>query len=165
MTLIVANRRSIEERLLTHEIDLAVMSLIERQECFTVEFLLPYELVVVAPPSHRLVGRSALVLHDLQQETFLLREQGSGTRSSMERFFAERGFAPKIRNVMDSNEQRLLTDSSGNYKFINLAAGTFKVREVLQSGYVQTLPASNLAQTVTVTSGQSASGKNFGVDN
>src|SRR5947209_5311119 len=93
VTLMVANRRSIEERLLTHQIDLAVMSLIEQQERLAVEFLLPYELVVVASPSHRLVGRSALALHDLQQETFLLREQGSGTRLGTEQHFAEAGIS------------------------------------------------------------------------
>ena len=88
VTLMVANRRSIEERLLTHQIDLAVMSLIEQQERLAVEFLMPYELVMVASPSHQLVGRSALSLHDLQQETFLLREQGSGTRLGTEQHFA-----------------------------------------------------------------------------
>ena len=88
ITLMVANRRSIEESLLTHQIDLAVMSLIEQQERLAVEFLMPYELVMVAPPSHQLVGRSALSLHDLQQETFLLREQGSGTRLGTEQHFA-----------------------------------------------------------------------------
>src|SRR2546430_4983986 len=93
VTLIVANRHSIEERLLTHEVDLAVMSLIEHQERFVVEFLMPYELVVVAPPSHRLVGRSALTLHDLQWEIFLLREQGSGTRLDTEQHFADTGIS------------------------------------------------------------------------
>ena len=93
VTLMVANRRSIEERLLTHEVDLAVMSLIEHQERFVVEFLMPYELVVVAPPSHRLAGRSALTLHDLQWEIFLLREQGSGTRLDTEQHFADTGIS------------------------------------------------------------------------
>jgi len=88
VTLMVANRRSIEERLLAHQIDLAVVSLIERQERLAAEFLMPYELVMVASPSHQLVGRSALSLHDLQQETFLLREQGSGTRLGTEQHFA-----------------------------------------------------------------------------
>ena len=91
VTLMIANRHSIEEHLLTHQVDLAVLSLIERQERFVVEFLMPYELVVVAPPSHRLVGRSALTLHDLQQEPFLLREQGSGTRLGIEQYFAQAG--------------------------------------------------------------------------
>ena len=91
VTLMVTNRHSIEERLLAHEVDLAVMSLIERQDRFVIEFLRPYELVVVAPPSHRLLGHSALTLHDLQQETFLLREQGSSTRLGTEQHFAQAG--------------------------------------------------------------------------
>ncbi|GAC1626064.1 MAG: LysR family transcriptional regulator [Ktedonobacteraceae bacterium] len=91
VTLMVANRYSIEERLLTHEAELAVMSVIEQQDCFVVEFCMPYELVVIAPPSHRLVGRSALTLHDLQSEMFLLREQRSGTRLGTEQHFADAG--------------------------------------------------------------------------
>src|SRR2546427_6665595 len=104
VTLIVANRRSIEERLLTHQIDLAVMSLIEQQERLAVEFLMPYELVMVARPSHQLVGRSALSLHDLQQETFLLREQGSGTRLGTEQHFAHAGIPLQTRLELGSIE-------------------------------------------------------------
>ena len=104
VTLMVANRRSIEERLLTHQVDLAVMSLIEQQERLAVEFLMPYELVMVAPPSHQLVGRSALSLHDLQQETFLLREQGSGTRLGTEQQFARAGIPLQTRLELGSIE-------------------------------------------------------------
>ncbi len=91
VTLMVADRHTIEERLLTHQVDLAVMSLIEQQDRFAIEFLLPYELVVVATPAHRLAGRSALTLHDLARETFLLREQGSGSRLDIEQYFAQAG--------------------------------------------------------------------------
>ena len=91
VTLMVANRRTIEERLLTHQVDLVVMSLIENQDRFVVEFLKPYELVVVVPPSHWLLKQSGLTLHELQQETLLLREQGSGTRLDTERHFAHTG--------------------------------------------------------------------------
>ncbi len=104
VTLMVANRRSIEERLLTHQIDLAVMSLIEQQERLAVEFLMPYELVMVAPPSHQLVERSALSLHDLQQETFLPREQGSGTRLGTEQHFARAGIPLKTSLELGSIE-------------------------------------------------------------
>ncbi len=93
VTLMVANRRSIEERLLARELDLAVISLIEQQDRFAVEFLRPYELVVVASASHRLAGHTSLTLHDLQQETFLLREQGSGTRLGVEQHFAQTGIS------------------------------------------------------------------------
>jgi LysR family transcriptional regulator, low CO2-responsive transcriptional regulator len=91
VTLMVAHRHSIEEGLLTHQIDLGVMGLIEQRERFVVELLRPYELVVVAPPSHRLARRSALSLHDLQAETLLMRERGSVTRLATELHFAQAG--------------------------------------------------------------------------
>lgn len=93
LTLMVADHHSIEERMLSHEIDLAVMSMVEEQDRFVVEFLMPHELVVVASPSHRLAGRPALTVHDLQQETFLLREQRSGTRLDTEHYFAHAGMS------------------------------------------------------------------------
>src|SRR5579884_712616 len=104
VTLMVANRRVIEERLLTHELDLAVMSLIEQQERFTIQFLRSYELVVVAPPSHRLVKHPSLTLADLQQETFLLREQDSGTRLGVEQHFAQAGIALRASLELGSIE-------------------------------------------------------------
>ena len=42
-------------------------------------------------------ARRRIPLDALADETFLVREQGSGTRSSMERLFAERGFASEDR--------------------------------------------------------------------
>lgn len=91
ITLSVATRSTIEERLLTRQVDLAVLSLVEQRDHFNVELLTPYELVVVAPPTHQLVGRTALTLHDLRAETFLLREQESGTRRDSEQRFVREG--------------------------------------------------------------------------
>jgi DNA-binding transcriptional LysR family regulator len=91
ITLMVADRHSIEECILSRKVDLAVMSLVEGKGRFVVEFMLPHELVVVASPSHRLAQRSAMTVHDLQQETFLLREQSSGTRLDTELYFAHAG--------------------------------------------------------------------------
>jgi len=91
ITLMVAHRRSIEEDLLTHKIDLGVMSFIERRERFVVELLRPYELLMVASPFHRLAGCSAISLHDLQEETLLMREPESVTRLATELHFAQAG--------------------------------------------------------------------------
>jgi len=91
VTLLVANRHSIEEDLLKHQIDLGVMGFIEQRERFVVELLRPFELLVVAPPFHRLAGRSAIPLHDLQKETLLMRERESVTRLTTELHFAQAG--------------------------------------------------------------------------
>lgn len=93
ITLSVANRHTIEEHLLAHQVDLVVMSLVEQRDRFIVELLMPYELVVVASSSHHLTGRTALALHDLQEEMFLLREQESGTRLDLEQHFVRMGMS------------------------------------------------------------------------
>ena len=91
LTLLVAHRHSIEEDLLSYKIDLGVMGFIERRERFEVEVLRPYELLMVASPSHRLASRSAIPLHDLQEETLLMRERESVTRLATELQFVQAG--------------------------------------------------------------------------
>ena len=54
------------------------------------------------------------------------------------------------------------TDLSGNYIFSDLAAGEYRVREVLQSGYGQSFPVGNAARLVTVQGNDELSGVNFG---
>ena len=67
------------------------MGFIERRERFEVEVLRPYELLMVASPSHRLASRSAIPLHDLQEETLLMRERESVTRLATELQFVQAG--------------------------------------------------------------------------
>src|SRR5260370_24186309 len=80
------------------------MSLVEGQDRFDVEYLMPHELVVVASPTHRLAGYAALTLHDLQQETFLQLEQGSVTRLDTEHYFAHAGLTLKTSLELGSIE-------------------------------------------------------------
>lgn len=84
VTLTVAHRHLIEEDLLSHQIDLGVMGYVEQPERFVIELLRPYELVMVAPPGHRLAGCTDIPLHDLKEETLLLRERESVTRLATE---------------------------------------------------------------------------------
>ncbi len=60
--------------------------------------------VIVARPNHPLARRRRLAASVLANETFLVREPGSGTRNLMERFFAESKVAPRIGMEMASNE-------------------------------------------------------------
>ena len=90
LTLDVVNRFTVQEHLLNDEIDLAVMGLIEDTHELEVERFIPNELVVIAPPHHRLAGRPDIPLEELIEETLLLREAGSGTRTDVERMFSAR---------------------------------------------------------------------------
>jgi LysR family transcriptional regulator, low CO2-responsive transcriptional regulator len=59
--------------------------------------------IIVAASGHPLAG-SAIAVGDLANETFFIREQGSGTRMLMETFFEDAAFAPTIGMEIGSNE-------------------------------------------------------------
>ncbi|MEG4417055.1 DUF4347 domain-containing protein [Microcoleus sp. LAD1_D5] len=61
--------------------------------------------------------------------------------------------------TLDTGEPNTLTDAAGNYQFLDLSAGTYKVREVLQPTWTQTTPDPD---DITVTSGQDIANINFG---
>ena len=60
--------------------------------------------VIIAPTTHRLARKSRIALSDLANETFLIREPGSGTRGLMEQLFEAARISPKIGMAMSSNE-------------------------------------------------------------
>ena len=61
-------------------------------------------LIVIAPAKHPLASETKIPLERLQSETFLVREQGSGTRIAMERFFDQHRIQLHAGMVMSSNE-------------------------------------------------------------
>lgn len=69
-------------------------------------------LVIMTSRNHPLVG-ARVSLQRLLEEPFILREPGSGTRKTAERLFAERGFKPKVRMELGSNEAIKQTVASG----------------------------------------------------
>ena len=63
--------------------------------------------------------------------------------------------------VLDSGEKSVLTDSSGNWSFKDLPAGTYVVRIVPITGWKSTTPVGG-AYTLTLSAGKTATGKLFG---
>ena len=62
--------------------------------------------------------------------------------------------------IFNTGEVSVLTDSSGNYSFNGLAAGSYRVRVVQQTGYTRLAPSTGFYD-LTLTSGQTATNKNF----
>jgi protocatechuate 3,4-dioxygenase beta subunit len=60
----------------------------------------------------------------------------------------------------DGGEPQTTTDDSGNYTLASLAPGTYRIRQVLPSGWTCSTP-DPCSWQVTVTSGSAASGKDF----
>lgn len=61
-------------------------------------------LVAIAPLDHPLIGQRNISIETLMKETFIIREQGSGTRNAIEVFFAKHGAGISTTMDMSSNE-------------------------------------------------------------
>ncbi|MGE5152779.1 MAG: LysR family transcriptional regulator [Bdellovibrio bacteriovorus] len=100
----VTNRESLVRLLDANGIDLALMGVPPETVDVEAEAFMDNPLVVIAPPEHPLAGERGIALGRLAQEVFVMRESGSGTRQSMERFFREAGLTIRHGMQMTRNE-------------------------------------------------------------
>lgn len=104
VSLDVTNRAGLLRALAENQTDLVIMGQPPVDNELIAETFMPNPLVVIAPPSHPLCGVRNVPPQQLQGETFLVRERGSGTRSLMERVFSEKGLKPATPIEMSSTE-------------------------------------------------------------
>lgn len=100
----VANRDAVLKQLADNSTDLAIMGQTPSESDVTAESFLENPLVVIAATSHPLAKLKQVKFAQLASETFLSREIGSGTRSAMERVFAQHKIQPRISMEMETNE-------------------------------------------------------------
>ncbi len=101
----VTNRATLLKKLEANESDLALMGSPPADMDLIGEPFMDNPLVVIAPPSHPLVGEKDIPLKKLKDDPLLMREVGSGTRVAMERFFLEKKNFKLISSIeMNSNE-------------------------------------------------------------
>lgn len=89
LRLTVGNRAATIEALAGQSIDVALMGRPPRQVAVQPSLIGEHPLVIVAPPEHPLAGVRRISKSRIAEEIFLIRETGSGTRSSFELFFGD----------------------------------------------------------------------------
>lgn len=100
----IHNRESIMNLLARNEIDLVIMgNAPDTLECTATVFA-TNPLGVISAPEHPLSRRRHASWSILNDQEFVVRESGSGTRKLMERLFAEHEINPHIVMEMPSNE-------------------------------------------------------------
>jgi len=95
ITLEVGNRADVYERLVQRQVDLAIGGRPPAGMGISGQPFLDYRLVVVAASDH--------LVADPADETWLLRERGSGTRATVEAFLEEAGIVPRSTLTLGSN--------------------------------------------------------------
>jgi DNA-binding transcriptional LysR family regulator len=100
----VVNRETLLKHLADNSIDLALMGQPPEGLDLVATPFMDNPLVVIAATSHPLAGKADIPLQRLVEEPLIGREQGSGTRSALEKFLAEHGLTFQAAMEMNKNE-------------------------------------------------------------
>jgi LysR family transcriptional regulator for metE and metH len=102
--LLVGNRETTMEKLESMELDFAITGLPPDHFGVEKEFISKHPQIIIAAPDHRLAKKRNIPLAELEPETFLLREPGSGTRTVSDKLFASNKNLPGSGLEFGSNE-------------------------------------------------------------
>lgn len=98
-TLTIGNTSEIADLVATHQLDVGIVEgHFKDQQLHVEEFAEDY-MVVVASSNHVLAQKKHVEIRDLENETWIVREKGSGTREATEKMFRSFEFSPvKLMN-------------------------------------------------------------------
>ncbi len=104
LQLTVKNRGTIVRHLAENDIDLAIMGTPPSEFETVAKIFAEHPLVFIAAPNHPLADKRRIDPQRLAQETILIREPGSGTRSALERFLVDHRVTAGSTMELGSNE-------------------------------------------------------------
>ncbi|MGJ3704440.1 LysR family transcriptional regulator [Variovorax sp. AFSI2.2] len=100
----VGNRDEIVRMLAGQEIDIAIMGRPPAELKTDSSAFAKHPMAFLAAPSHPLMSAPKPTLAMLSDTRMLVRERGSGTRTTVERFFKDQGLPLRIGSELSSNE-------------------------------------------------------------
>ena len=100
----VTNHQKLEERMLNNEDDLYIVSQPTEDIDLCWEPFAENPIVVIARKDHPLAGIPNIPINRLNDEPFIMRETGSGTRQAVQRLFTEHQVSVRTRLELGSNE-------------------------------------------------------------
>lgn len=100
----VTNRQTLLHQLSENEVDMVIMGQPPAEMDLEADAFMDNPLVTIAPSDHPLAGQRRIPLQRLENEMFLVRESGSGTRIAMQRFFDKHGISISTSMEVSSDE-------------------------------------------------------------
>ena len=100
----VTNHKEIQQRMSDNKDDLYIVSNPDKDIDLKSQPFLNNPLVVVARKDHRLASKRNIDLKELNDQPFIMREQGSGTREAILKLFEENNISVKVKLELGSNE-------------------------------------------------------------
>ena len=143
----IADTSDVVEKVLARECDLGFIGApIERPRLILIP-LIKDEIVLAVYPDHSFARREAIRLEELQGQRLILREEGSGTRRSLEQLLAERG-----EKLPENNVVLVLGSTHAIIEAIQARLGigfvsAFAVSRLQAGGQLYTVPIAGLSLT------------------
>ncbi len=137
------NTENIKRDLLSNSLDIAVIEGPMEHPDILLSPLSLDPLTLVSPPDH-FPGREILEPTDIAGEDFIMREEGSGTRNTIEQYFSRYEIGYRLRHVINNIE--------GIKKAVAAGLGIsilpeIAIRNELQNGTLRALPVRGITFT------------------
>ncbi len=100
----VGNREEIVRLLARQEVDMAIMGRPPAELPTDSQAFARHPMAFLAAPGDALMARAGLTLAQIAETRILVRERGSGTRTTIERVFKDQGLQLRIGSELSSNE-------------------------------------------------------------
>ncbi|MBU8919034.1 LysR family transcriptional regulator [Bacillus sp. FJAT-29953] len=138
----IQNTKEIIELVKKHQLDIGIIEGFYEENVLNSKVVSKDRMVIVASPRHPLLGdKGEIRLADLEEETWILREEGSGTREAAENLFRRYKFTPK--KVMEFGSTQLIKESVEAGLGISLLS-SWAIKKELTNGYIGTLRVKGL---------------------
>ncbi|MDA1475866.1 LysR family transcriptional regulator [Bacillus changyiensis] len=141
-TVKIHNTKKIIELVRGHQIDIGIIEGTFTDDTLNTEPISDDHMNIVASPSHPLVHpKKARSITELSDETWILRENGSGTRQAAEKLFEMYNMSPQ--NMMEFGSTQLIKESVEAGLGISLLSN-WAIEKEQRNGYITTIPVIEL---------------------
>lgn len=141
-TVTIGNTKTVAELVASHQLDIGVVEGTFHDAKLIVEDFAEDAMVIVCASTHPLANeKEAIDLKDLEQETWIVRELGSGTRAAMDNLFAKHGVFPTA--LMNFSSTQPIKESVEAGLGISLLSH-WSLKKELKSGDLKVLPVIGL---------------------
>lgn len=141
-TIKIHNTQQIIELVASHQIDIGIIEGSFHNGKLYTEVVSYDEMFIVASSMHPLAGESTVkTITDLEDEMWILRENGSGTREAAEKLFDIYNIAPK--NIMEFGSTQLIKESVEEGLGISLLS-KWVIEKERKDGYIGLIPVLDL---------------------
>lgn len=133
----IHNTREISDQVAARQLDIGIVEGDVHDNKLHTEAFANDAMVIIVSADHPLAKQDSVIFSDVNQETWIVREEGSGTREVMERMFAGYQFTPEA--IMEFGSTQVIKEAVEAGLGISFLSN-WAIRKELTLGTLKALP-------------------------